>query len=188
MNRYILSVAVIAAALFSQSCTKEPANPVIPNQEELITTLIVDLIAHDNSDTAQFVFSDIDGPGGNAPIVLSEPLKQNTFYLINLTLLNEQVNLIYDLTPEINAEGAEHQFFYENSIHPNAAITYMDGDIYGNPIGILVSLKTDVAQSGSLKITLRHMPNKFAPGVKSGDITNAGGETDIEVTFDVDIL
>jgi len=34
---------------------------------------------------------------------------------------------------------------------------------------------------------LRHQPNKSGDNVASGDITNAGGETDIEVTFDVTI-
>ena len=32
---------------------------------------------------------------------------------------------------------------------------------------------------------LRHEPDKSAAGVSSGDITNAGGETDIEVSFNV---
>jgi len=34
-------------------------------------------------------------------------------------------------------------------------------------------------------VTLRHQPDKGAIGVSDGDITNAGGETDIEVLFDV---
>jgi hypothetical protein len=38
-----------------------------------------------------------------------------------------------------------------------------------------------------LKITLRHEPNKKASGVVGGSITNAGGETDIEVSFDVEV-
>jgi hypothetical protein len=34
---------------------------------------------------------------------------------------------------------------------------------------------------------LRHEPNKDALNVASGEITNAGGETDIEVSFPVTI-
>ena len=41
--------------------------------------------------------------------------------------------------------------------------------------------------SGTITVTLRHEPNKDAAGVSSGDIANAGGETDIEVTFNVEI-
>jgi len=36
-------------------------------------------------------------------------------------------------------------------------------------------------------ITLRHEPAKDATGVSDGDITNAGGETDISVNFPVEI-
>ena len=39
----------------------------------------------------------------------------------------------------------------------------------------------------SYTITLRHEPAKTATGVSGGDITNAGGETDIEVVFDVTV-
>ncbi|HBK71516.1 MAG TPA: type 1 periplasmic binding fold superfamily protein, partial [Flavobacteriaceae bacterium] len=34
---------------------------------------------------------------------------------------------------------------------------------------------------------LRHEPNKSASGVSDGDITNAGGETDIEVIFNITV-
>ena len=44
---------------------------------------------------------------------------------------------------------------------------------------------TGAASVGTLKVTLRHEPNKSAAGVVGGDITNAGGETDIEVEFPI---
>ena len=37
--------------------------------------------------------------------------------------------------------------------------------------------------SASMTVILRHEPDKAGAGVSDGDITNAGGETDIEVTF-----
>ena len=37
--------------------------------------------------------------------------------------------------------------------------------------------------SATMTVILRHEPNKAGAGVSDGDITNAGGETDIEVTF-----
>ena len=36
---------------------------------------------------------------------------------------------------------------------------------------------------GQFTVTLRHEPDKSAQGVSAGDITNAGGETDIEVSL-----
>ncbi|MEZ7887763.1 MAG: type 1 periplasmic binding fold superfamily protein, partial [Flavobacteriales bacterium] len=60
-------------------------------------------------------------------------------------------------------------------------------DEEGNPIGLSTVLTTGEMGSGTITVTLRHEPNKDAAGVSSGDIANAGGETDIEVTFNVEI-
>ena len=43
------------------------------------------------------------------------------------------------------------------------------------------------AEANSHEHLLRHKPNKSGNGVQSGDITNAGGETDIVVTFELDV-
>jgi hypothetical protein len=32
---------------------------------------------------------------------------------------------------------------------------------------------------------LRHQPNKNGSNVNTGDITNAGGESDVDISFDV---
>ena len=74
------------------NCKKELADPVIPNEEELITTLTYTLISTDHSDTATFSFSDLDGPGGDAPIITADPLQSNLMYDGTITLLNEQEN------------------------------------------------------------------------------------------------
>ena len=40
---------------------------------------------------------------------------------------------------------------------------------------------------GSITVILKHKPMKTAANVSNGDISNAGGETDIEVTFPIDV-
>ena len=85
-------------------------------------------------------------------------------------------------------EGLEHQFFYQST--PTDVITNFnyegENDTDGNPIGLDFSFATRTAGgAGTLRITLRHLPNKSATGVASGDITNADGETDVEVDFPV---
>ena len=40
---------------------------------------------------------------------------------------------------------------------------------------------------GAFTITLRHEPNKSGMNVNTGDITNAGGETDVQVIFDITV-
>ena len=60
-------------------------------------------------------------------------------------------------------------------------------DADGNPIGLATTVTTGAASTGEFTVILRHEPMKDAQGVKDGDITNAGGETDIEVNFPVEI-
>ncbi|MDZ7846151.1 MAG: hypothetical protein U5L96_04995 [Owenweeksia sp.] len=60
-------------------------------------------------------------------------------------------------------------------------------DNNGRPIGVQTSATTGSASSGDLDVILRHEPNKDGPGVANGDITNAGGETDVQVNFQVSI-
>ena len=57
----------------------------------------------------------------------------------------------------------------------------MDTD--GNPLGVQTTMKTKDNSSDKLTLTLRHEPTK----PNSGDLASAGGETDIEVEFDVEI-
>jgi hypothetical protein len=99
-------------------------------------------------------------------------------------MLNETVTPPENITEEVEEEGEEHQFFFQVST-AELDITYDDQDANGLPIGIDTNAITAGAGTGSLIITLRHEPNKTADGVSDGQIANAGGETDIEVTFEV---
>ena len=67
----------------------------------------------------------------------------------------------------------------------NVTTAYTDMDDDGNPLGVSFTLTTGDASTGNLTIVLRHLLDKNAAGVSDGDITNAGGDTDIEVTFPV---
>ncbi len=104
----------------------------------------------------------------------------------SLSLLNEIESPADNITAEIFAEAEEHQFFFETTLTA-MAVAYADTDADGNPIGLATTVTTGDAEMGTLTITLRHEPVKDGVGVSDGDITNAGGETDIEVTFDVDV-
>ena len=60
-----------------------------------------------------------------------------------------------------------------------------DGD--GNPLGVKTTFECLSSGSGTLTIILRHEPDKKAQGVREGNPANAGGETDIQVTFSFEI-
>ena len=187
MNLKTVFASFVALALVAGGCKKKD-DPVIPNEEELITTFIYTLISHDHTDTVEMRFQDLDGEGGIAPIIIGGTLKAGTMYNCDIELLNEQANPAKDITKEVQAEAEEHQFFFAVANGLDAAVSYDDADQDSNPIGLKSVLNTNAISSGELTITLRHEPDKFAQGVANGDITNAGGETDIEVTFDVDII
>ena len=181
----------VFSMLFITSCEKdEPEDPIIPNEEEVITTLNFTLTPDGGGTPVVLSFQDLDGDGGNAPTISEGTLDNNTIYNGSLELLNELEDPAEDITLEVAEEELEHQFFYETLFPTELSdvnIAYNDLDEEGNPIGLSTVLTTGEMGSGTITVTLRHEPNKDADGVSSGDIANAGGETDIEVTFNVEI-
>ena len=188
MKKINLLLAIGAlSALFVTSCKKdEPEAPVIPNEEEVITTLNYTLTPEGGGTSVTLTFQDLDGDGGNAPVISEGTLAANTTYNGSVELLNELENPAENITEEVEEEALDHQFFFETSVS-DMSVDYDDMDDNGNPIGLATIVTTDAASTGTLTITLRHEPSKDASGVSTGDITNAGGETDIEVTFNVEI-
>lgn len=176
--------AILATMFTISSCTVDDPEP--PNEEEVITTLIYTLTPNGGGDVVTFQFQDLDGDGGDTAIITNGTLTANTSYTGSVELLNEAESPVEDITVEIRAEAEEHQFFYATTA-TDLTIGYNDSDADNNPIGLETAVNTGAATTGTLTITLRHEPMKSATGVASGDITNAGGETDIEVTFDVTI-
>lgn len=180
---------ILAALLFSvsfafTSCEKDDPEP--PNEEELITTLTYTLTPDSGGDVVTLQFKDLDGDGGDAPTITEGTLQANTTYSGVIELLNETETPAENITDEVREEDEEHQFFFSSTIS-DLTVTYSDTDSDNNPIGINSSLQTGAAGSGELTVVLRHEPSKSAEGVSDGDITNAGGETDIEVTFTINV-
>ncbi|MDC0614928.1 type 1 periplasmic binding fold superfamily protein [Schleiferiaceae bacterium] len=168
---------ILALALYS--C--EPVDPSDPNEEELITTFSVDLVGPTSTATLSYV--DMDGDGGSAPVISVDSLESNTVYTGSLTLLNESVSPAEDITTEVFDEADDHQFFFYSS--GESTFTYSDQDNDGNPLGLEFELTTGSTGSELYTFILRHEPIKTAAGVSDGDITNAGGETDITVVFEI---
>ena len=181
-----LLLLLLGAALLFPSCDDDE-DPVIPNEEELITTLIFTLTPDGGGAPVVWTFRDLDGDGGSAPNITTAPLAANTDYDGIIQFLNEIETPPEDITEEVEEEDEEHQVFYQVS-GANLTVNYQDQDSAGNPLGVATSITTGDAGTGTLTITLLHEPDKSAQGVSDGDPANAGGETDIEVTFDVEIV
>jgi len=154
------------------------------NEEELITTAILTLVDQATSDSVEFRFTDLDGDGGNAPVISGGTLAASTAYTGSIQLWNEIEG--EDITLEVMEEDLEHQFFY-NTGSSGITWAYADQDSLGNPLGVETTWMTAAATTDAIMVTLRHMPDKNGAGVSGGDITNAGGDTDIEVSLPVTV-
>jgi len=184
MNKLSLAFfGMLFLALMWTGCTKD--DPVVPNEEEVITTLTYTLTPTSGTPVVM-TFKDLDGDGGNAPVITGGTLAANTTYTGAIVLLNETETPAENITLEITEEADEHQFFFESTV-TGLSVAYGDLDANGKPIGLVSTVTTGAVGSGNVKVTLRHEPNKTATGVAGGDITNAGGSTDIEVTFPIDV-
>ncbi len=184
MTNKISLFAILLSLVMISSCKKDKT--VIPNEEEVITTLNYTLTPVGGGTTVTMTFQDLDGDGGAEPVITGGTLVANTTYTGALELLNETETPAEDITAEIKEEDADHQFFFSTTVSA-LTVTYEDQDDNGQPVGLQTKIITPLVGSGQLTIILRHEPNKSAPGVNTGSILNAGGETDIEVTFDVDV-
>jgi len=178
LNYLLLLGAILAFGTFS--CGDDDEEPVIENEEELITTVIYTLT--NGAETAEFRWQDLDGDGAMEPVITNATLSVNTDYTGSLRFLNESASPAEEITEEIEEEDLEHQVFFESDV---ISVAYRDTDPDGNPLGLASLFRTRDAGAGELTITLRHEPDKTATGVSEGDILNAGGETDIAVTFSV---
>jgi hypothetical protein len=157
-------------------------DPEIPNEEELITSFKINLISEDGKDSIEWSFDDIDGDGGEEPIISVTSLKENTTYNATISISNETINPVQNITEEVLEEGTSHQLFYVVN-GPELTVTYDDEDLDGNPLGLKIKMKTGKESIGGLKVILRHEPIK----PNNGDPKNAEGETDIEIDFFVAI-
>lgn len=186
MTYRLFTTCFLAGALAFSACDDDD-DPTPVNEEEVITTATLTLSpAVGGGIPVMMSFRDLDGDGGNAPIITGGTLAANISYNYTLVLLNEQATPAENITTEVEEEGDEHQFFFRPT-GVNLSHSYGDVDENSRPIGITGTLTAGAASTGTLTVTLRHEPNKTAEGVLAGNITNAGGETDIEVIFPVTV-
>lgn len=182
----LLSLLAVFAIALTSCSDDDDTTPEPINEEEVITTTTVTLTDAAGNQKV-FVQTDDDGEGPNAPQITTDNLDANTTYTGTVKFENELETPVENITEEVAEEALEHQVFYVPSSGLNATVTYNDQDSNGNPLGLDIILVTNDASTGSLTVTLRHEPMKDAAGVSDGDLTNAGGETDMEAVFPVTI-
>lgn len=180
----LLPLALLALT-WTACQTDEPEECTLPNEGEVITTVTL-TFTPETGDAVEWTFDDPDGDGGEDGMTTTAPLAANTTYTVVATLLDASQDPAEPIHEEVAEEAEEHQMFYVVS-GANITFTYNDTDANGDPLGLEMTAVTGEASTGEVTVTLRHEPNKAGEGVAAGDPTNAGGETDVEVTFDADV-
>lgn len=185
MKTLILKTIVLfggftALVLAVQSCKKTTDPPKPTNEEELITTLKVELKDTASGQLLIYYFRDLDGEGGKPPSQLDTiKLSPNRTYATAIKFLNESdTSNVEDITNEINNESKDH-FICFSAAGANLVVTRTDSD--GTfEVGLTSRWKTGNVSKGHITITLKHQP-----GVKNGQCDP--GATDAEVIFPLDL-
>lgn len=182
----IFSIALTALFI---SCSDDDSNAVPVNEEEVITTVKASFTPQGGGDAVLLTSRDLDGDGPTAPVTtVSGPFISGKTYFGTVQFLNETTTPAGNITEEIQEEGDEHQIFFVQTGGSLGTFTYTDTDVNGKPVGLNFTYNAaTTAASGQLRIVLIHEPNKEAQGVAQGIITNAGGATDAEVVFTIDV-
>ncbi len=175
---------LILSVLFTSCISDDDSTPVLVNQEEVITTVIVSLTPAADGTMITLRSVDTDGDGPNSPVVtVSGSLESNTVYEGAIQFLNETESPAENITEEVEEEADEHQVFFTVGSGLNVTTSYGNFDSNNNPLGTSFLLETSDAGTGNLTVTLRHEPTK----PNDGTLNDAGGETDVQVTFPVTV-
>ncbi len=173
-------VAIIVMATMS-GCKKDEPAPVEDNEN--LTTLRLKLT--ESGTTSTFTFRDLDGAGGNAPVIDKVSLKPNKSYTMVVEMLDESKTPASIISDAIYDERDQHLFEYVVTPATILAITTTDKDTRGFPVGLSTNAKTNAVGTGKLKVVLYHQPPVNGKIVKDG--TFGIGSVDFEGTFDVEV-
>jgi len=180
--KYFSLIALSLTVLWSCSDDDDAAPPPV-NEEEVITTVIVTFIDGTNNSVIA-TYTDLDGDGpGEAVTVVQGTLEAGTAYTGSVRFLNATEDPPEDITLEVEEEDDEHQVFFLPAGSLNVNFDYDNFDGNDNPLGTAFTATAVSASTGNLRIVLRHEPNK----PNDGTLADAGGETDIDVTFEIEV-
>ena len=189
MNKKHFNLALILAPLllFVNSCSKHDEHQHT-DENELITRVEVYLVDSLSKDTLFAAWSDMDGVGGNNPILPdSLKLKQGKVYVGRVKFYSNHDAVSYhDITQEIMNDGINHIICYnvQSIIMPPTSLFMIrvDEDANRKVLGFKTEWYTPATfDQGIVNIRLKHQP-----GIKDG--TCDPGETDVEVNFPYSVI
>ena len=170
----------------------------------LATSLYLDFTPQSGGETLSFAWSDPENDG--SPSIDSIVLADGETYDVSVEVWNELEDPAEEVTPEIAEYDDEHQFFFTGDAvqgpatgENTSAIVehgYADTDGNGDPVGIDNTFASLATGSGSMTVTLRHLPPEgrtatktsgMADEVATGGLDSIAGDNDIQVEFPVTV-
>ncbi|MBD3251013.1 T9SS type A sorting domain-containing protein, partial [Candidatus Uhrbacteria bacterium] len=173
--------------------------PPCENEEEIITDVTLTFTPVDGGDP---VIATANDPDGSGPLDLQVDgdinLVESTEYTLTMELLNSIEG--EDITEEIMEEDEEHMFFFAfndevftspagdgNVDNRDDMVNYNDFDSNGLPVGLSTDWTTECVEdmnlSGMFQVILKHQP-----GVKSATSTVNDGGTDVDLTWNINVV
>lgn len=195
----LLAILPLVLPLVLLAACADIEKPDEENAEEVITTVVLDFVPASGS-ASSFAWSDPEADG--SPVVDDITLADGETYTVSVSFLNELEDPAEDITEEVGAEDDQHQVFVTGSAvqgpatGTNAAAVvshaYADADANGFPVGLENTVASLMPGSGTLTITLRHLPPENDVAVKTGTLAEDAasssldalpGDTDVSVDF-----
>jgi len=183
MKKYL---PILFAALLFTSCKKdEEIEPTDDN--ELITRVELKFTDVAANTSLTYTFQDKDGDPKTAPEKFDKiVLNKGVTYTVSVGVYDDTKSPVADITEEIAEESDVHLFVYKTTPAALLTTTILDKDKNGLPIGLSASVLTQsTAGTGKLNLLLKHQPELNGVKVKTGQ--EAGGSTDIDLLFDVEV-
>jgi|SRR5690606_2818789 len=195
MKNFQTLPAYLFAALALSFASCESDDPVPENDGELITDVTLTFQELNEGGVpvgTPFSAKASDPEGieiGSTPTIETVTLSKGKSYRMNITVANSIAG--EDITAEILAEADEHQFFFLGTVFSSNILTIAYDDPSGELIGLqneLTVSATPSSNNGLMQVVLRHDLNKSFDGATNPNFANfaqAGGETDLDITFPV---
>ena len=200
--RFLSAALVLTFAAILSGCKDD--DPKKESTPELITKATLTFTPTGGGTTVVVTATDPDGEGVqdiavNGPINLAT----NKTYTLTIALINELAASTapeYNITNEVEEEGIQHQFFFAwtNDVYSDPTgngnidnrsdpVNYTGGsnskDVNNRPLGLTTTWTSAVnAASGTFRGLLKHQPD-----LKSDTSDSNTGETDLDITFTINI-
>lgn len=169
--------------LIISSCSKldEEAED---NHNEVVTTVELHFKQISNGAETVFKWEDLDGDGGNNPVIENITLLSNQSYNVELVLLDKTKTPVDTISLEVKEEDDEHRFYYIQNAG-NITVSDYDKDVNGVDVGLHTQWTTSAAGNSIMNVVLRH----YAEGGKlQSDLVNdTKSSTDMDISFNVSV-